>query len=80
MKFYPKKKGGNFNANYGTRVEGNSKNLYLSRDSLTIIRRSKKKLMIKAYCAIFPKLIELISNDFHERIKNGKLFLNQKVK
>ena len=63
-----------------TRVEGNSKNLYLSRDSLTIIRRSKKKLMIKAYCAIFPKLIELLSNDFHERIKNGKLFLNTSEK
>ncbi len=36
--------------------------------------------MIKAYCAIFPKLIELLSNDFHERIKNGKLFLNTSEK
>ena len=52
--------------------KGNSKNLYLSRESLVIIRRTKKPLMERSYYIIFAKLIELITNDFCERIKKDK--------
>ena len=61
-----------------TRVESNSKNLCSNPDSLAIIRRSKKLMMKNGYSVIFSELIELLSNDFYERIKNDRklLFLN----
>ena len=61
-----------------TRVESNSKNLCSNPDSLAIIRRSKKLMMKNGYSVIFSELIELLSNDFYERIKNNRklLFLN----
>ena len=52
--------------------KGNSKSLYLSRESLVIIRRTKKPLMEKSYYIIFAKLMELITNDFCERFKKDK--------
>ena len=55
-----------------TRCEGNSKNLFMNKDSFCIIRRSKIRIMKKAYYAIFAKLLELISKDFIERIKKDK--------
>ena len=59
-----------------TRVEGNSKSLLANRDSLVLIRRTKKKLMNQGFCAIFPYLIKFLSNDFNKRIQNdGSLYL-----
>ena len=60
-----------------TKNEGNSKNLCLSRESLVIVRRTKKPLMEKSYYIIFAKLMELMRNDFCERIKkdNDNLYL-----
>jgi hypothetical protein len=61
-----------------TRCEGNSKNLFINKDSFCIVRRSKIRIMKKAFYAIFGKLLELISNDFIERIKkdNEKLYIS----
>jgi hypothetical protein len=65
-----------------TSNEGNSKNLYLNRDSFTIIRRTKKKLMKKGIFVVFKELVEQLSNDFSGRIKNNtnSLFLNASEK
>ena len=59
-----------------TRCEGNSKNLLINRDSLVLIRRTKKKLMKRGFWVIFQKLIEFLSNDFNKRIQeDGTLYL-----
>lgn len=55
-----------------TRCEGNSKNLFISKDSFCIVRRSKIRIMKRSYYAIFAILLELISNDFIDRIKKDK--------
>ena len=59
-----------------TRVEGNSKSLLVNRDSFVLIRRTKKKLMKEGFCTIFPNLVEELSNDFSQRIKDGTLYLS----
>ena len=61
-----------------TRCEGNSKNLFMNKDSLCIVRRSKIRIMKRAFYTIFAKLLELISTDFIERIKkdNEKLYIS----
>ena len=63
-----------------TRVEGNSKSLMVNRDSLIVIRRTKKKLMKEGFCTIFPNLIEELSNDFENRIQriqeDGTLYIS----
>ena len=65
-----------------TSNEGNSKNLYLNRDSFTLIRRTKKKLMKKGILVVFKELVNQLSNDFSGRIKNNtnSLFLNASEK
>ena len=55
-----------------TRCDGNSKNLCLNKDSLSLIRRTKKKLMKEGYCTLFQKLIEQLSIDFNKRINDDR--------
>ena len=61
-----------------TRCEGNSKNLFISKDSLSIMRRSKIRIMKRGFYVIFGKLLELIAEDFKNRIakNNEKLFIS----
>ena len=60
-----------------TRCDGNSKNLCLNKDSLSLIRRTKKKLMKEGYCTLFQKLIEQLSIDFNKRINDDRtLYIN----
>ena len=61
-----------------TKCEGNSKNLCANRESLVLIRRTKKRLMKKGYNLIFTNLIELLCKDFSERLNKDheKLFLS----
>ena len=60
-----------------TMCDGNSKNLRQNKDSLVLIRRTKKKLMKVGFCTIFQELIEELSNDFNKRItEDKKLYLS----
>ena len=61
-----------------TRCEGNSKNLFISKDSISIVRRSKIRLMKKGYYTIFSQLLVLMSDDFIKRIKkdNKNLYIS----
>ena len=71
-----------------TRCEGNSRTLFLSKDSLSVIRRTKFKLMIQGYSIIFKNLMEALVKDFDSRIiydentNERKIFLNafEKIK
>ena len=56
-----------------TRCEGNEKNLYLNKESLILIRRTKMRLMQNGYSVIFNHLIKEIEKDFenHIRIDNS---------
>ena len=55
-----------------TRCEGNSKSLFMNRDSLGIIRRTKMRLMIEGYKTIFQYLQIILLKDFKERVEKGK--------
>ena len=71
-----------------TRCEGNSRTLFSSKDSLSVIRRTKFKLMIQGYSIIFKNLMEALVKDFDSRIaydentNERKIFLNayEKIK
>ena len=52
-----------------TRCEGNSKNLYPNKESLSIIRRTKFGLMKKGYTIIFNHLMQEILKDFGNHIR-----------
>lgn len=62
-----------------SRCEGNSKCLYRNKDSLVLIRRTKKRVMKEGYNAIFAKLMNLIFEDFGERIKKDRENLSLSV-
>ena len=52
-----------------TNCEGNSKNLFPNKESLSVIRRTKIRLMKKGYKTLFNQLIKKILEDFNEHIK-----------
>ena len=61
-----------------TKCEGNSKGMYFNRDSLIVIRRTKKRLMKKGFGTVFSYLLELLSKDFSQRLEKDpkNLYLN----
>ena len=56
-----------------TRCEGNSKNLFLSKNSFALVRRTKIRLMKKGFKAIFVILLVKLKEDFQDRIKKNNV-------
>ena len=58
-----------------TRCEGNSKNLFLSKNSFALVRRTKIRLMKKGFIEIFKILLIKLKIDFQERLKKNNATL-----
>ena len=69
-----------------TRCEGNSKTLFMNKESLCVIRRTKMRLMRHGYTIIYKFLILALEKDFLSRIiyddktNKIKLYLNSSEK
>lgn len=55
-----------------TKCEGNSKHVFPSKDSLSVIRRTKMRLMNVGYLTIFKELLKEIKKDFLSHIKTNE--------